>query len=106
MQEIFKGVPFFGNGNSLFPDTIIIDESEKRVTYYKRSLNILGYTAQSMYFRDVSSVILYHRVQYLMFSAVIIESSGGLHSIEAKGFLPNDAKEIKRILTGLKARHF
>ena len=106
MEEIFKGVPFLGSGNSFFPDKIIIDQSKRRVTFYKRSQNLIGYTVQSMYFRDISSVILYHRSQYFLFSNILIESTGGSNSIEAKGFAPKDAKEIKRILTGLITRYF
>lgn len=106
MQKVFTGIPFAGTGNSLFRDKIIVDFRAKRVTFYKRSPNIIGYTTQTMRFKDISSVTLNHRSQYLLFSTVLVESSGGTYSIEAKGFLPADAKEIQRVLTGLRSRYY
>lgn len=104
MKKIFLGIPFAGTRNSMFRDKIVIDFQARRIEYFKRSSNILGYQLQSMRLNDIASVILLHRSQYLLFSNIIIESNGGTYCIEAKGFLPSDAKEIKRLLEANNVR--
>lgn len=99
MRKIFFGIPLVGTRNSIFRDKIIIDFRLRRVEYYKRNSNVISYQSKSLRFNDIASIILMHRGQYILFSNIIIESSGG-NCIEAKGFTPSDAKEIKRLLIG------
>ena len=80
-------------GNAVFPDEIIIDEDEQKLTYRKGQ--IIGYKETILSFRAIGCASL---SAGLLFSDVIIETNGGM-TIRAKGFTRSDAREIVELLS-------
>ena len=80
-----------GNGNTVFPDEIIIDDD--CVIYRKGQL--MGYKETKIRFGAIGCVSVEAR---LLFADVIIETNGGM-KIRAKGFTRGDASSIARLLS-------
>ena len=79
-----------GNGNTIFPDEIIIDDD--MVTYRKGQL--IGYKETKI---NVAAIGCVSVKAGLLFADVIIETKGGM-TIRARGFTRGDAKEISSLL--------
>lgn len=79
-----------GNGNTVFPDEIIIDGD--CLTYRKGQL--LGYTKTKINLAAIGCVSI---KAGMLFSDVIIETKGGM-VIRARGFTRSDAREISNLL--------
>lgn len=82
-----------GDGNALFPDELIIDTSNKRVTFRKGK--IIGHNEKCINFSAIGSV---SKNVHLFFADIIIETKGGL-IICAKGFTRSDASKISNLLS-------
>jgi len=77
----------------VFPDELIIDMSEEKVTYRKGQ--IIGHKETTIRFGAIGCVSM---SAGLLFSDVTIETNGG-NTICAKGFTRSDAKQIVRMLS-------
>lgn len=80
-----------GNGNTVFPDEIIIDGD--CVIYRKGQL--MGYKETRIRFEAIGCVSVKAGV---LFADVIIETNGGLQ-IRARGFTRSDASSVVRLLS-------
>ena len=80
-------------GNTVFPDEIIIDDEEQKLTYRKGQ--IIGYKETTLRFQAIGCASMNAG---LLFSDVIIETNGG-KTICAKGFTRSDAREIVDLLS-------
>jgi len=101
MIKTYTAIPIVTKGNLLFRDKITIDTNRRLVYSEKRSNNFFGYTNKSITFNDISIVRLVHRAEWLMFSRVEIESTGG-EFIAVSGLKADDAKELKYYLDNLR----
>lgn len=101
MIKTYIAIPVITKGNFPFRVKITIDTDRKILSYQKRSLNFFGFTNKSITFHDIAAVQLLHRVEWLMFSRVIVESHGG-ELIEVSGLKTEDAKELKFYLDHLR----
>jgi hypothetical protein len=79
-----------GNGNTVFPDEIIIDDD--CLTYRKGQL--VGYKKTKISLASIGCVSI---KAGLVFSDVIIETKGGM-VIRARGFTRSDASAISQLL--------
>lgn len=79
--------------NILFPDEIIIDEDEQKLTYRKGQ--IIGYKETTLRFAAIGCASVRAG---LLFSDVYIETNGG-QVIRARGFSKSDAREIVELLS-------
>jgi hypothetical protein len=79
-----------GNGNTVFPDEIIIDDDV--VTYRKGQL--IGYKETKINIAAIGCVSVEAR---LLFADVVIETKGGM-TIRARGFTRSDASTISKLL--------
>lgn len=100
MIVTFTANRLFSKGNLLFPNKIIIDTSKRCLSFYKRNNIGIGYFETSIFSKDITTISVHHRNEFLMYSTVYIESKGGL-IIQANGFDPKDAVEIKNIIENL-----
>lgn len=82
-----------GDGNTVFPDQIIIDDEEEVVIHRKPKL--IGCKETKISFGAIASVEIDKSV---FFVDIIIESRGG-RSIIARGFTRSDANDIKQLLS-------
>ena len=101
MIKTYTAIPFITKENRLFRDKITIDTSRRLVYYQKRSNNFFGYTNKSITFNDIAIVRHIHRAEWLLFSRIEIESTGG-ELITASGLKSEDAKELKYYLDNLR----
>lgn len=101
MIKTYTAIPFLTKGNLFFRDKITIDTSRRLVYFQKRSNNLLGFTNISIAFHDIAIVRLVHRNEWLLFSRVEIESTGG-ELIVASGLSTEDAIELKYHLDNLR----
>ena len=79
-----------GNGNTVFPDEIIIEDD--CVTYRKGQ--IVGYKETKI---NVAAIGCVSVKVGLLFADVIMETKGGL-TIRARGFTRSDARAISNLL--------
>jgi hypothetical protein len=92
MAYHFTASRISGDGNAIFPDKIIIDTDENRVTYQKGTL--LGYKTTSLRFTAIGCVSM---SEGILFRDITIETNGG-QQIKARGFTTFDAKRIVELL--------
>ena len=90
MAYHFTASRITGNGNTVFPDEIIIDDDV--VTYRKGQL--IGYKETKI---NVAAIGCVSVKAGLLFADVIIETKGGL-TIRARGFTRSDARAISNLL--------
>jgi len=100
MIKTFTANRLFSKGNLLFPNKIIIDTSKRSLTFYKRNITGIGYFETTIFSKDITTLSIHHRNEIMLYSTVYIESKGGL-IIQANGFDPKDADEIKNIMENL-----
>ncbi|MBP5507804.1 MAG: hypothetical protein J6Y23_08180 [Prevotella sp.] len=81
-----------GDGNSVFPDEIIIDDEEEVLIY--RKPRVIGCKESRVRFGAIGSVSIQ---KHLLFADIYIETKGG-REIVAKGFTRSDAEEIASLL--------
>ncbi len=93
MANHFTASRISGDGNSVFPDELIIDSYEQSVFFRKGQ--IIGHKEMRINFSAIGSV---SRNVHLLFADIIIETTGGM-TICAKGFTRSDAEEIVELLT-------
>ncbi|MBP6237612.1 MAG: hypothetical protein KA536_15790 [Saprospiraceae bacterium] len=101
MIKTYTAIPVITKGNLLFCDKITINTDRRLLYYQKRSNNFFGYINKSLRFNDIAIVRLVHRTEWLLFSCIEIESTGG-ELITASGLKPDDAKELKYYLDNLR----
>jgi hypothetical protein len=94
-SEIFKASRWT-RGNFLFPT--YIEVSDKAVTRRKRSW--LSRDEMSMSISKVASV---HIKTGMVWSEILIESSGGTDPITSHGHKKSDAQRIKELIEGAQA---
>jgi hypothetical protein len=80
-------------GNHLFPTTIEV--TDKAVVRHKRS----WFSKDEMSF-SIHKVASVHIKTGLLWSNILIESSGGTDPIESHGHTKGDAKRIKELIEG------
>jgi hypothetical protein len=80
-------------GNHLFPTTIEV--TDKAVVRHKRS----WFSKDEMSF-SIQKVASVHIKTGLLWSNILIESSGGTDPIESHGHTKGDAKRIKELIEG------
>lgn len=80
------------DGNSVFPEEIIIDDEEEVVIHRKPRL--IGSKETRIRFGAIASVEVN---KHILFADIIIETRGG-HGITATGFTRDDARKIKDML--------
>ena len=97
----YSAIPVITEGNLLFRDKIIINTSQRIVSYRKRSINIIGYTLRTLRFKDIAEVQLIHRREFFIFSRVNIITFGG-SVVTISGLKPADAKNVKYILDNMR----
>ncbi len=90
MAYHFTASRITGNGNTVFPDEIIIDDDV--VTYRKGQL--IGYKETKINLAAIGCVSVEAR---LLFADVVIETKGGM-TIRARGFTRSDASAISKLL--------
>lgn len=90
MSYHFSASRISGDGNSVFPDEIIIDD--KCFTYRKQKL--VGSKETKIDFNAIACVSI---DKHLLFADIIIETRGGM-TIRANGFSKNDAERIVELL--------
>lgn len=90
MAYHFTASRITGNGNTVFPDEIIIDDDV--VTYRKGQL--IGYKETIINLAAIGCVSVEAR---LLFADVVIETKGGM-TIRARGFTRSDASAISKLL--------
>ena len=90
MAHHFTTSRITGNGNTVFPDEIIIDDDV--VTYRKGQL--IGYKETKINLAAIGCVSVEAR---LLFADVVIETKGGM-TIRARGFTCSDASAISKLL--------
>lgn len=90
MAYHFTASRITGNGNTVFPDEIIIDDD--CVTYRKGQL--IGYKETKINIAAIGCVSVEAR---FLFADVIIETKGGM-TIRARGFNRADASSISKLL--------
>lgn len=86
------------HGNFLFPTTIEV--SEKAVTRRKRS----WFTSDEMSV-SIGKVASVHIKTGLIFSTILIESSGGADPLTSHGHSKSDAKRIKELIENYQAEY-
>jgi len=101
MIKTYTAIPFITKENRLFRDKITIDTNLRLLYFQKRNNNFFGYTNKSITFNDIGIVRLVHRAEWLLFSRVEIESTGG-ELITVSGLKAEDAKELKYYLDRLR----
>lgn len=90
MHLHYKASRISGSDNVVFPDEIIISDSEVVI----RKGQLIGYRATHINRGSIASVSLDVN---LLFTDIVIETRGG-RSIQVKGFTHDDAKRIARTL--------
>ncbi len=90
MAHHFTASRITGNGNTVFPDEIIIDDDV--VTYRKGQL--IGYKETKINIAAIGCVSV---EAHLLFADVVIETKGGM-TIRAKRFTRSDASAISKLL--------
>ena len=105
----FKGRPRSGEhvfrarrisqGNRLFPSQVIITPTS--VTLYKPQW--IGKLEQSIHPAHVSSIKIDTN---LLFSDVVIETSGGEHPVICHGHSKRDAVRMKELIQELQTQHY
>ena len=93
MSYHFSASRISGDGNSVFPDEIIIDE--KSVTYRKQK--VIGSKETKINFEAIGCVSI---DKHVIFADIIIETRGGM-SVRANGFSKSDAERILNLLNRL-----
>lgn len=91
MSYHFTASRISGDGNSVFPDEIIIDDES--VTYRKQK--VIGYKETKINFGAIGCVSI---DKHILFADVIIETRGGM-SIRANGFSKSDAERIAALIS-------
>lgn len=85
------------SGNLLFRDKIIINTTKQTVSFFKRNLLGIGYEIITVRFRDISSVRVISRNEWLYFCSFIIETIGG-QILHGNGFSEKDVLHIKTLI--------
>ena len=91
MAQTFQASRISGNGNAVFPDKLIVDDT--KVTYYKAHL--IGHEETTIMRNNIGSVSL---KSGLFFADILIETNGGQTTL-INGFSKSDAKQIVRMLS-------
>lgn len=91
MAHTFQASRISGNGNAVFPDKLIIDDT--KVTYYKAHL--IGHEETNIMRTNIGSVSLKSGI---LFADIIIETNGGQITV-INGFSKSDAKQIVNLLS-------
>jgi hypothetical protein len=82
-------------GNRIFPDTLSVEPDG--IHYHKRRL--LGSEEEIISYRQISSI----RTQNgIMFSTIVIETSGGSQPVSINGLYKSDAKAIKESIQSMQ----
>lgn len=89
----FSALHISKKDNILFPDKIIIDDDEQKLTYRKGQ--IIGYKTTTLRFAAIGCASI---KAGLLFSDVYIETNGG-QIIRARGFSKSDARKIVALLS-------
>jgi len=84
-------------GNLVFRDKILIDTKKKLLSFWKRNWYGIGYQEISIRFKDVISLDIVTRKEWLLFCDIKIITRSG-DNITGNGFSIKDVKRIKRIL--------
>ena len=90
MYYKFSAKRISGNGNTVFPDVIIIDDNG--VIYQKQK--VIGTNRTNIGYDSISSVSI---DEHILFADIIIETNGGM-KISAYGFSKRDARMILQLL--------
>ncbi|MCH5318858.1 MAG: PH domain-containing protein [Paramuribaculum sp.] len=90
MYYRFSAKRISGNGNTVFPDELIIDDES--ITFQKKK--VIGYSRTKITFESISSVSI---DKNLLFADITIETNGGM-KISAYGFSKRDASMIVGLL--------
>ena len=93
--EIFKASRWTG-GNLLFPT--YIEVSDKAVTRHKRS-----WFSRDEISVSISKIASVHIKSGMVWSDILIESSGGSDPLASHGHSKSDAKRIKELVEGYQA---
>lgn len=89
----FEASRVSGNGNTIFPDEIIIDDVEEVLIHRKPRL--IGSKETKVRFGAIASIEI---DKHILFADIVIETRGG-RTIVARGFTRDDADEIKQLLS-------
>lgn len=93
MTYEFEASRVSGDGNTVFPDKVIIDDEEEVVIYRKPKL--IGSKETKIRFGAIASIQV---DKHILFADIIIETRGG-REIIARGFTRDDADKIKGLLS-------
>ena len=104
-----KGRPFaqgavfrasrLSKGNHLFPGQVAITNTS--ITLYKPRW--IGRLEESIHMAHVASIKI---VTHLIFSDVVIESSGGTDPIALHGHMKHDAVKMKAVIEGFQTQYY
>ncbi len=89
----------FSRGNFFYPTQVAV--SPGSVLHYTPSL--IGGQEQSMHIAHVASVLIDRK---LLFSDVMIESSGGTSPVRCHGHRKQDALEMKRLIEQFQSEYY
>jgi hypothetical protein len=97
-QHVFRASRL-SRGNLLFPTQVSVTPSS--IVHYTPEL--FGGREQSMHLAHIASVIIDRN---LLFSDVMIESSGGASPVRCHGHRKADAMEMKRLIEQFQSDHY
>jgi hypothetical protein len=97
-EHVFRASRF-SRGNLLFPTQVAVTPSS--VVHYKPEL--VGGREHSMHIAHVASVLIDRN---LLFSDVVIESSGGTSPVRCHGHRKADAIEMKRLIERFQGEYY
>ena len=86
-------------GNRLFPSQVAITKAS--ITLYKP--RFIGKLEESIHMAHVASIKI---ITHLIFSDVVIESSGGTDPIALHGHTKNDAIRMKALIEGFQTEYY
>ena len=89
----------FSRGNFLYPTQVAVTPGS--VVHYTPAL--IGAQEQSMHIAHVASVLIHRK---LLFSDVMIESSGGTSPVRCHGHRKQDAVEMKRLIEQFQSEYY
>lgn len=91
---------YISQGNHVFPKTLTIDDTRMIVSYYKPKL--IGSRTISFNARDISSVTMNTRTEYLYLCEIVLLVRGG-DVLSLNGLSPSEARRIKELIDGMKS---
>ena len=92
-QQVFEASRVSGDGNMVFPATIVIDTDAQEVRIRKKKL--IGSDETKIRFDAIACIEV---STHVLFADVIIETRGG-RQIAARGFKRRAAEQIKELLS-------